>query len=386
MTQYNTPQDVLTELRNFSHRDSRHALGLIDQALGQWPKNLLLRSARIQYLTKSGYAQEAAAAADQLDRTIEINSPSILHNIAMAYAANHRNTDAVNTARRALALPSNKRPTVYIEMGDVLMKNGLNEEALSAVQEGLTQYPAQLLLRNMTLQLQGELGHKDQALALIDDSLKNAPYNPQLRNAITLTFNGLGMRQDAMESARQAVYEYPYDDNAQGNLVKLLIATGDFEQAEQAADASVQNTPHNDHRRAMLAMAALTNGNMNKAAIQIDNLREYSRLHTLHEAVEGEFQFRSGAHTRAEPLLARSQHYGIRMFECILWQACNTQSGQDSNAMQQRIPAPALPLIQQEAATLNQAGNRQQAATALRQRLFRQSLHMSRIPSQLPTL
>ena len=339
MTQYNTPQDVLTELRNFSHRDSRHALGLIDQALGLWPKNLLLRSARIQYLTKSGYAQEAAAAADQLDRTIEITSPSILHNIAMAYAANHRHADAVNTARRALAL-----------------------------------------------QLQGELGHKDQALALIDDSLKNAPHNPQLRNAITLTFNGLGMRQDAMESARQAVYEYPYDDNAQGNLVKLLIATGDFEQAEQAADASVQNTPHNDHRRAMLAMAALTNGNMDKAVRQIENLRQYSRLHTLHEAVEGEFQFRSGAHTRAEPLLARSQHYGIRMFECILWQACNTQSGQDSSAMQQRIPAPALPLIQQEAATLNQAGNRQQAATALRQRLFRQSLHMSRIPSQLPSL
>ncbi|HEY0074563.1 MAG TPA: tetratricopeptide repeat protein, partial [Abditibacteriaceae bacterium] len=140
---------------------------------------------------------------------------------------------------------------------EVLKALGRLDEALSAYEQIITQFPQNEVARNGRAEVLKALGRLDEALSAYEQTITQFPQNVVARNGRAEVLKALGRLDEALSAYEQIITQFPQNVVAQTGRSLVLLVMG---RVQEALDNLPYIEPQQDwinyHVRGMLLLAA----------------------------------------------------------------------------------------------------------------------------------
>jgi tetratricopeptide (TPR) repeat protein len=205
---------------------ARRALGL--GTLACLAALALTSCATLRHWRDSVSLFERALAVSQRDWLPRPESPILHANLALAYAGQGRDAEALPHYRRALAL-GDARPRTHYQLGNALLRLGRGEEAIAAYGRALAGDPSLLDARANLAAALAEAGRHAAAARELEAYVAVRPDDGPARVRLADALSRSGRAREALERLEAGLAARPEDRVLANNLAWLLATCADAE-------------------------------------------------------------------------------------------------------------------------------------------------------------
>jgi len=259
---------LLARLVYWQTTDADQAFALLKQAEAITPDSMALTAAKVVILRAEGRAEEAQQI---LNAYVSKSNAFGAYTMRAAYLANAGEFERAEQDYRKLTTFPEKAATGYELLSNFYARNQRLDQAVTALEEGLAAYPADLRLKRQlmkTLFVRGQAQDQQRALEILTALEERLPQDPELMKVRAVQM----LQQPTPQSLKTARVKLedviklePTAVDAHLMLIRLAMQEGDYETARDSAIRALGSNPDNPALLSARAGAELELGNIQMA-------------------------------------------------------------------------------------------------------------------------
>jgi tetratricopeptide (TPR) repeat protein len=209
-------------------------------------------------------------------------------------------------AREALSLNPDD-PFAANQVAHAMLKNGAINEALTAYDQVIEQFPRDVVAKNGRAETLRSLGKYSEALTAYDQVIEQFPENVVAKSGRAETLRSLGKYSEALTAYDQVIEQFPWDVFARAGRAETLRSLGKYSEALTAYDQVIEQFPENRVAK-------------NGRAETLRSLGKYAEALTAYEQVIEQFPENAVARTGYVCVLVDQKEYdrALRQIESRL--------------------------------------------------------------------
>jgi tetratricopeptide (TPR) repeat protein len=255
---------LLARLTYWQSKDADQAFKYLKEAEAIGSSSIALTAVRVAILKAEGQAQEAQRV---LDDYVTHRSDFSAYMMRAAYLANVGDLERAEQDYRKLITFADKGTTGYELLSNFYARSNKSDQAVTALEEGLKQYPADLRLERRlikTLLLRGRTQDRQKALTILSVLEERLPQDPELMKirALALLEEPTAQSREAAKKKLETVVKLePTAADAHLALIGLALAERGYEKARDLAVRALGSNPNNLALLAARGRAEIALGN-----------------------------------------------------------------------------------------------------------------------------
>lgn len=253
-------------------KDIAGAVALLSQAINDTPSALPARVMRANLLIGQGKFQEAKVDDDAVLALQPQNVEALYLKAVLLHEA--KNDQGANDILQHLQPLFDRMPRAYYLQAVVQQGLGLTRLAESSARDYIARVPNDPSGVMLLAQLEGGLGRPDQAVPPLQRLVAAAPDNLQAQELLARSAIASGQPEIAKAALQKAVNVDPKQPLLQAQLGGLLVDLGEVDGGLTHLEAALTLSPKTPQLADALFLAALKTGSADRAAKELDIIRQ----------------------------------------------------------------------------------------------------------------